>query len=212
MLTWLDGRNDSSFQGLSYGGGLLRFTVARASGSNGLQAMVPADVAAGGLTKLVRNGAPVDVTTRTVKGIEYATFEALSGSYVAAYGGAVIPPEPPGGGGQAAATQAAATQAAATQAALRPAVPAASAGAGSAGSASGSTGASSATAIGGSAGGVRCDPGPDRKAPRVTIVKRTVRATKTGLVTLRVACPRGELRCRVELRLRRAGRRSSARA
>ena len=42
MLTWLDGRNGSSFQGLSFAGGLLRFSVARASGARGLQTMVPA--------------------------------------------------------------------------------------------------------------------------------------------------------------------------
>ena len=29
MLTWLDGRNGSSFQGVSFGGGVLRFTVAQ---------------------------------------------------------------------------------------------------------------------------------------------------------------------------------------
>ena len=29
MLTWLDGRNGSSFQGVSFGGGLLRFSVAQ---------------------------------------------------------------------------------------------------------------------------------------------------------------------------------------
>ena len=46
----------------------------------------------------------------------------------------------------------------------------------------------------------------DRKAPRVTIVKRTVRASKKGLVTLRIACPKGEIRCRVDLRLRRGDR------
>jgi hypothetical protein len=33
-----------------------------------------------------------------------------------------------------------------------------------------------------------------------------VRATKKGLVTLRVACPSGEVRCRVDLRLRRGSR------
>jgi hypothetical protein len=45
----------------------------------------------------------------------------------------------------------------------------------------------------------------DHSAPRVTIVKRTVRASAKGLLTLRIACPRGEVRCRVDLRLRRAG-------
>ena len=48
--------------------------------------------------------------------------------------------------------------------------------------------------------------GTDRSGPRVTIVKRTVRASKTGRVTLRVACPHGEVRCKVDLRLRHGAR------
>jgi hypothetical protein len=156
MLTWLDGRNGSSFQGVSFGGGLLRFSVARASGALGLQTMVPAFSTAGELTQLTRNGAPVSATRRTVKGIDYATFDSSSGDYVAAYGGATIPLD--------------------------------TAGAASSAAGAGQTPASGATR--------------DRKAPRVTIVKRTVRASKKGLVTLRVACPKGEIRCRVDLRLR----------
>ena len=44
-------------------------------------------------------------------------------------------------------------------------------------------------------------------APRVTIVKRTLRVSAKGMVTLRMTCPRSELTCRVDLRLRRGGRR-----
>ena len=39
MLTWLDGRNDSSFGGVTWSGNTLDFTVAPSSGSNGLQVM-----------------------------------------------------------------------------------------------------------------------------------------------------------------------------
>ena len=126
--------------------------------------MVPASSTAGQLTQVTRNGAPVSVTRRTVKGIDYATFDSPSGDYVAAYGGAAIPPDTTG----AAAVGAASSTAGACQ------TPA------------------SVT--------------KDRTAPRVTIVKRTVRASKKGLVTLRVACPKGEIRCRVDLRLRRGDR------
>ena len=42
MLDWLDGRNGSSFQGVSFSGGQLRFSVAPCAGSRGLEAMVPA--------------------------------------------------------------------------------------------------------------------------------------------------------------------------
>jgi hypothetical protein len=170
MLTWIDGRNSSSLQSVSFGGGLLRFSVARAAGALGLETMVPASSPAGTVTQVVRNGAPVNVTRRTVKGIDYATFDSASGDYVVAYGGATIPPQDTSSGaGTATAAGAASTTAGAGQ-----------------------TGGTTTTA--------------DRKAPKVTIVKRTVRATKKGLVTLRVACPRGEVRCKVDLRLRRGKR------
>ena len=42
MLDWLDGRNGSSFQNVSYAGQRLRFTVAGGRGSRGLQGMLPA--------------------------------------------------------------------------------------------------------------------------------------------------------------------------
>ncbi len=166
MLTWIDGRNDSSLQNVSFGGGLLRFSVARASGALGLETMVPAGSPAGEVTQVVRNGAPVSVDRRTVKGIDYAVFDSSSGDYVVAYGGATIPP--PGAGNVAA----------------------------SAGTVTGQPGTTASKR--------------DRKAPKVTIVKRTVRATKKGLVTLRVACPSGEVRCKVDVRLRR-GKRQLAR-
>ena len=168
MLDWLDGRNGSSFHGLSFAGGLLRFSVDRADGARGLQTMVPATSGAGELTQLVRNGAPVSVTRRTVKGIDYATFDSPSGDYIAAYGGATIP------------------------------APGTSTGT--------ATGATSSTAGPGQTPTKNTTTTRDRKAPKVTIVRRTVRATKNGLVTLRVSCPHGEVRCNVDLRLRRGKR------
>ena len=85
MLTWLDGRNGSSFRRLRFARGRLRFAVAPAVGSRGLEAMVPARSATRELTGLTRDGAPVDVTRRTVKGIDYAMFDAAAGDYVATY-------------------------------------------------------------------------------------------------------------------------------
>ena len=41
MLDWLDGRNNSSFAGLSFDGSRLRFTLSPAAGARGLEAMVP---------------------------------------------------------------------------------------------------------------------------------------------------------------------------
>jgi hypothetical protein len=93
MLTWLDGRNNSAFQGVAFNGGQLTFNIAQASGAHGLQAMLPINGSTGALQGLSRNGAPVATSTRTVKGIAYAVFDAQSGSYVATY------PAPGGGAG-----------------------------------------------------------------------------------------------------------------
>ena len=85
MLTWLDGRNTSSFQGLAFSGGRLSFSVAQGAGATGLQAMLPASGPTGALQAIARNGQPVAFATQTIKGITYATFPADAGSYVATY-------------------------------------------------------------------------------------------------------------------------------
>jgi methionine-rich copper-binding protein CopC len=87
LLTWLDGRNGSSFGNLSWSGNTLLFSVAVGSGANGLTGMIPT-VAAGGatLTGLTRSGTAVPFTRMTVKGVEYAFFSATAGSYTATYG------------------------------------------------------------------------------------------------------------------------------
>ncbi len=85
MLTWVDGRNGSSFQSLSWSGGVLTFGIAVGAGANGLQAMVPTTAAVGPLTSLTRSGAGVSFTRQTIKGIEYAVFTADPGTYQAAY-------------------------------------------------------------------------------------------------------------------------------
>ncbi len=85
MLEWLDGRNASSFENMSWNADKLNFTVDVGAGARGLQAMVPADSEDGKLTSLKRGGSTVDFTKKTIKGVEYATFSATAGSYEAAY-------------------------------------------------------------------------------------------------------------------------------
>ena len=85
MLDWLDGRNGSSFQGLSFAGGQLRFGIARAATARGLEAMLPASGGGGGILGLTRDGVPVATTLRTVKGVDYLVFDAAPGAYVASY-------------------------------------------------------------------------------------------------------------------------------
>jgi hypothetical protein len=98
MLTWLDGRNTSSFQGLAFSGGRLSFSVAQGAGATGLQAMLPASGPTGALQAIARNGQPVSFATQTIKGITYATFPADAGSYVATYPAPPAVPAAPQGG------------------------------------------------------------------------------------------------------------------
>ncbi|MGH2976033.1 MAG: DUF4082 domain-containing protein, partial [Solirubrobacterales bacterium] len=85
MLTWLDGRNQSSFGSIEWSGNALSFTIDRSSGANGLRAMLPVHSAIGPLQAIDSDGTPVSFTTESIKGIEYAFFEAASGNYTATY-------------------------------------------------------------------------------------------------------------------------------
>ena len=86
MLTWLDGRNSSSFGSIAWNGSLLTFTVTAGTGARNLRAMLPLATTAGSLSKLTLNGSPISFTTQTVKGVQYAMFAASTGSYQATYG------------------------------------------------------------------------------------------------------------------------------
>ena len=86
MLTWLDGRNTSSFGSLSWSGNSLSFTIVVGTGARNLQAMVPSNSPAGNLSSITLSGSPVSFTTQTIKGVQYAFFTAAAGPYVARYG------------------------------------------------------------------------------------------------------------------------------
>jgi len=86
LLTWLDGREDSSFGDLAWSSDSLTFTVSVGQGGNGLTGMLPASGPGGStLAGITRGGSPVGFTTSTIKGQQYAMFPALGGSYRAAY-------------------------------------------------------------------------------------------------------------------------------
>jgi methionine-rich copper-binding protein CopC len=86
LLTWLDGRNGSSFQNISWAGGTLSFTVEVGSGANGLRAMLPTAGPNGTtLAGITRSGSSVSYTVQTIKGLEYAVFSANAGAYAATY-------------------------------------------------------------------------------------------------------------------------------
>jgi len=86
MLDWLDGRNGSSFQSISWSGNILSFTLAVGTGANGLQVLVPAAAGSSPITGVSRNGSSVTFTTQTIKGVQYAIFAGSAGNYQVAYG------------------------------------------------------------------------------------------------------------------------------
>lgn len=86
MAEWLDGRNASSFSGLSWGGNTLSFGIAAGANATGLTAMLPIAGPGGSqLTGITRAGSPVTYTTELVKGLDYASFAAEGGAYTASY-------------------------------------------------------------------------------------------------------------------------------
>jgi hypothetical protein len=86
LLTWLDGRNSSSFTALSWAGNTLSFNVTVRTGGTGLQVMVPRISTVGTLRAITYNGAPQTYRIETIKGIEYTFFTVASGSYQVSYG------------------------------------------------------------------------------------------------------------------------------
>jgi hypothetical protein len=94
MLTWLDGRNGSTFGSMTWSSNTLSFTISVASGAYKLQAMIPVVAATGQLTGITFNGTPITYTTEVIKGINYAFFDANNGNYVATYQPS-IPAAPP---------------------------------------------------------------------------------------------------------------------
>ncbi|MBD3926872.1 DUF4082 domain-containing protein, partial [Nocardioides cavernae] len=92
LLTWTDGRNASSFSGISWSGNTLSFTIGVGVGATGLTAMLPTTGPGGStLTTVTRGSTSVPFTTMTVKGQQYAVFPAIGGAHQATYAG--------GGGG-----------------------------------------------------------------------------------------------------------------
>lgn len=95
-LTWLDGRNASTFSAFTWNGTTLGFTIAAGTGAHNLQAMLPTLSATHALSAITRGGVAVPFTTQTIKGVSYAFFPAQAGDYSAVYD-AAIPPPPAGG-------------------------------------------------------------------------------------------------------------------
>jgi hypothetical protein len=87
LLDWIDGRNGSRFETFTWSGNTLGFSIAVATGANGLQAMLPVQGPNGRLQSISRNGTPAAFAIQTIKGVEYAVFPAAGGTYSATYPG-----------------------------------------------------------------------------------------------------------------------------
>jgi hypothetical protein len=85
MLRWLDGRNASSFQDLTWQAGDLQFTTAVGTGGNGIQVLLPLSCGAGELTSLTVDGKEVRRDVRVITGLAYAAFAAKPGVFTAKY-------------------------------------------------------------------------------------------------------------------------------
>ncbi len=98
-LTWLDGRGSSTFSSFTGGSGQFSFTLNAAEGAIGLKAMLPIQDAGGTLSTLKLGGSDVTKQTQTVKGVQYAVFDAAPGTYTATYSDYNPNPPSPGNGG-----------------------------------------------------------------------------------------------------------------
>ena len=91
MLTWLDGRNASTFSSITWNGSTLDFTINAGQTANGLVAMVP-QPSGKTVAGVTLNGSAIPFTMVTVKGMSYGRFPATSGAYQVSYAIDTSPP------------------------------------------------------------------------------------------------------------------------
>jgi hypothetical protein len=92
MLTWLDGRENSTFSNFNWQGQILAFRITADPGARGLRAMLPVQGPSGPLVSISRNGTQITYRTENIKGIQYAFFDGLTGDYLASYVQDTTPP------------------------------------------------------------------------------------------------------------------------
>jgi hypothetical protein len=86
LLDWTDARADSAMDSFTWANTTLGFKIHRDAQADGLTAMLPITAGSRTLQSITLNGSiPVAFTTRTIKGISYAFFDAASGTYATKY-------------------------------------------------------------------------------------------------------------------------------
>lgn len=87
LLEWTDARNASSFDTVKWDRGEMSFSLDIDPQTHGmLKAMLPVQSTQGTLTEIRSRGQRIDVVNETIKGVDYAIFDAISGTYAANYG------------------------------------------------------------------------------------------------------------------------------
>jgi hypothetical protein len=86
MLTWVDGRNASSFGSLLWKNNTLSFTISADRGARNIQAMLPVNSSVGTLTRITFDDKPGSFIVESRMGVSYAIFAASTGAYKAVYG------------------------------------------------------------------------------------------------------------------------------
>ena len=85
MLDWTDGRNGSTIRSMAWDNGVFTFTTTVGAGANGLQTVLPTRGPTGTLSALSCGGSPRAYTVQTIKGVQYAMFDAVTGNCRATY-------------------------------------------------------------------------------------------------------------------------------
>jgi hypothetical protein len=85
LLDWVDGRNSSTIRAMSWNAGTFTFVTTVGAGAGGLQTMLPTAGPTGTLSALTCGGSAKTYTLQTIKGIQYAMFDAVTGTCQATY-------------------------------------------------------------------------------------------------------------------------------
>ncbi|HEX9014207.1 MAG TPA: hypothetical protein VF813_11845, partial [Anaerolineaceae bacterium] len=85
MVDWLDGRNASTFQSITWNGSVLGFNLSVGTGARGLQVMIPTVQPFGPVSQVTKNNVAVPFWTQTVKGISYVVFNGDSAHFNVTY-------------------------------------------------------------------------------------------------------------------------------
>lgn len=89
MLDWVDARSASTTAGLAWDGSILTFDAQVDPDAEGLlRLMLPVTSNGGDLAWLRASDGPVEYEVHTIKGVDYAFFDAVPGAYTAGYGDA----------------------------------------------------------------------------------------------------------------------------